>query len=340
MSCHRDVERGTSRGPSPWRSSAATSCASRAPTLPGLRVRWPEERRSAVAGHPCACAAPCPAPPARLAPAATCASWLPTQVGASCLCVAPRAPVCGPDIPFTAVDDADAELEKRLAALGKGTRDWKDVRSEREGKAKGGESTVKASSSAPVDDASWAGETVFFEGPPSRGDLAVNVLLGVTLLWLARPLASPVGLPPCLWLPPSPPPHHPLTLFHASLNAAAVAGSSGEGAVGVLQGHRQAGVGEEHLPLCLCDFPSVLWTLPPGGQLVWRADTVHARHVSHSRGGVRFLFADEGSASHRAGCRPLGAFCWRANVAHGAVDRCREAVCTGRPLTRTCVRTG
>ena len=296
-------QRHHSRVPSPWRS-AATSCASRASTLLGLRVRWPEERRSAAAGHPCACAAPCPAPPARLAPAATCASWLPTQVGASCLCVAPRAPVCGPDIPFTAVDDADAELEKRLAALGKGTRDWKDVRSEREGKAKGGESTVKASSSAPVDDASWAGETVFFEGPPSRGDLAVNVLLGVTLLWLARPLASPVGLPPCLWLPPSPPPHHPLTLFHASLNAAAVAGSSGEGAVGVLQGHRQAGVGEEHL--AIRRFADAAWAY--SGPTLGSVLTRHLTPAVHcSRGGVRVILADEGSAGHRARCWPLGA---------------------------------
>jgi hypothetical protein len=110
-------------------------------------------------------------------------------------------------------EDADAELEKRLAAF-KGTRDWKDVRSEREGKAKGGESGEKAApSSAPLDEASWAGETVFFEGPPSRGDLAVNVLLGVTLLWLARPGAGPVGRPPGLVagpLPPTHPPTHPL----------------------------------------------------------------------------------------------------------------------------------
>ena len=107
-------------------------------------------------------------------------------------------------------EDADAELEKRLAAF-KGTRDWKDVRSEREGKAKSGEAGEKASSIAPVDEASWAGETVFYEGPPSRGDLAVNVLLGVTLLWLARLppgcgcFRPPGSLPSCLWLPASPP---------------------------------------------------------------------------------------------------------------------------------------
>ena len=34
--------------------------------------------------------------------------------------------------------------------------------------------------------ADWGEEVVFYEGPPSRGDLAVNVLLGVTLLWLVR----------------------------------------------------------------------------------------------------------------------------------------------------------
>jgi len=32
----------------------------------------------------------------------------------------------------------------------------------------------------------WGTEEVFYEGPPSRGDLLVNVLLGFTLLWLVR----------------------------------------------------------------------------------------------------------------------------------------------------------
>ncbi len=82
--------------------------------------------------------------------------------------------------------DADAELEARLAAF-KGTKNWKDVRAEREGGAEAGAPATPATPAAPVD---WGTETVFFEGPPSRGDLAVNVLLGFTLLWLAR---APLG---------------------------------------------------------------------------------------------------------------------------------------------------
>jgi len=36
----------------------------------------------------------------------------------------------------------------------------------------------------------WEGETVFFEGPPSRGDLATNVALGVSILWLPLTIAA------------------------------------------------------------------------------------------------------------------------------------------------------
>jgi len=36
----------------------------------------------------------------------------------------------------------------------------------------------------------WEGETVFFEGPPSRGDLATNVALAITVLWIPLTLAA------------------------------------------------------------------------------------------------------------------------------------------------------
>merc|ERR1719313_1469505 len=36
----------------------------------------------------------------------------------------------------------------------------------------------------------YTGETVFYEGKPSAGDLAVNVALGATLLWLPLSIAA------------------------------------------------------------------------------------------------------------------------------------------------------
>ena len=109
---------------------------------------------------------------------------LPTTLVVS-LCFALTSPSC---LPFASPEDADAELEKRLAAF-KGTRDWKDVRAEREKPKSGAEASAPGSTpsaSAPVSAETWSGETVFYEGPPSRGDLAVNLLLGTTLLWLVR----------------------------------------------------------------------------------------------------------------------------------------------------------
>lgn len=83
--------------------------------------------------------------------------------------------------------DAEAELEARLAALKGGS--YQQKRADRSAKATAaGEATsssAAAAASAPQD---WGTEVVYYEGPPSRGDLAVNVLLGFTLLWLARPL--------------------------------------------------------------------------------------------------------------------------------------------------------
>ena len=41
---------------------------------------------------------------------------------------------------------------------------------------------------APVYD--YTGETVFYEGTPHRGDLAINVALGTTLVWLPLTFAA------------------------------------------------------------------------------------------------------------------------------------------------------
>lgn len=39
-------------------------------------------------------------------------------------------------------------------------------------------------------DVEYSGETIFYEGSPHSGDLAVNLLLGVTILWLPLTFAS------------------------------------------------------------------------------------------------------------------------------------------------------
>ena len=48
----------------------------------------------------------------------------------------------------------------------------------------------KDKKSEPVTILDYADEKVFFDGAPSRGDLAVNILLGATLLWLPLTFAS------------------------------------------------------------------------------------------------------------------------------------------------------
>ncbi|QDZ20287.1 hypothetical protein A3770_04p28050 [Chloropicon primus] len=74
----------------------------------------------------------------------------------------------------------DADFEDRLAKLraAKGTK----------GRGQGGtKSKVKETGSKAYD---YTGETVFYEGRPSAGDLAVNVALGATLLWLPLSIAA------------------------------------------------------------------------------------------------------------------------------------------------------
>lgn len=98
-----------------------------------------------------------------------------------------------------AEEDPDAALEARLAAF-KGARSWKQEQDEK--------ASSKAASAARAADkpppaaqppaldigakpvVDWGSETVFFDAPPSRGDLVVNVLLGATLLWLPLSIAA------------------------------------------------------------------------------------------------------------------------------------------------------
>ena len=80
-------------------------------------------------------------------------------------------------------DASDDDFEDRLAKLraAKGTKG----RGQGGAKAKTGEGAKKAKK---VYD--YSEEEVFFEGRPSVGDLAVNVALGATLLWLPLSIAS------------------------------------------------------------------------------------------------------------------------------------------------------
>ena len=87
----------------------------------------------------------------------------------------------------------DTGFEARLAKLkdvkgetGRG-RGVKAERKEAEKKAGALRVPGAAAKAAPVD---YSGEKVYYEGPPSVGDLATNVALGFTVLWLPLTLAS------------------------------------------------------------------------------------------------------------------------------------------------------
>eukprot|EP00873_Tetraselmis_striata_P000185 jgi/Tetstr1/420449/TSEL_011562.t1 len=84
-------------------------------------------------------------------------------------------------------DEDDAEFEARLAQLktAKGqTPMGQGKKSEKKVKAKGPDAVYTPKTY------DFTGETVYYEGPPSRGDLAVNILLGTTLLWLPLTFAA------------------------------------------------------------------------------------------------------------------------------------------------------
>lgn len=83
-----------------------------------------------------------------------------------------------------AVDEGseDADFEDRLAKLraAKGTK----------GRGQGGTKAKATEAGKPKKVYDYTGETVFYEGKPSAGDLAVNVALGATLLWLPLSFAA------------------------------------------------------------------------------------------------------------------------------------------------------
>lgn len=88
---------------------------------------------------------------------------------------AAAAPAAEPD------DDADAALEARLARI-------RSAGASRKRKEATASSTSVSTEPETVLD--FRDEKVFFEGPPSRGDLAVNIALGATLLWLPLTFAA------------------------------------------------------------------------------------------------------------------------------------------------------
>ncbi|KAG2488074.1 hypothetical protein HYH03_013377 [Edaphochlamys debaryana] len=90
-------------------------------------------------------------------------------------------------------DDADAELEKRLAKLreAKGATPYgQGVKAQAAAppKAEKPEPKKKASVEKVVYD--FTDEKPYYEGPPHRGDLAINLALGTTLFWLPLTIAS------------------------------------------------------------------------------------------------------------------------------------------------------
>jgi len=78
--------------------------------------------------------------------------------------------------------DDDVDFEERLAKLraAKGTK----------GRGQGGKKAQMAKENSPKKVYDYTGETVFFESRPSAGDLAVNIALGATLLWLPLTFAA------------------------------------------------------------------------------------------------------------------------------------------------------
>jgi hypothetical protein len=81
----------------------------------------------------------------------------------------------------------DAEFEKRLAGIkkAKGATPYGESRKESQKPEQSKPSTAKGTK-----EYDFAGETLHFEGAPHRGDLAFNVVLGATLLWLPLTAAA------------------------------------------------------------------------------------------------------------------------------------------------------
>jgi len=94
-----------------------------------------------------------------------------------------------------AAEDPDAELEKRLESLRK-VKGATPYGQGANAKRKQPETAAPAKSSAgsksgtPQVTYDYSSEELHWEGPPHRGDLALNMALGVTLLWLPLTAAA------------------------------------------------------------------------------------------------------------------------------------------------------
>jgi hypothetical protein len=84
---------------------------------------------------------------------------------------------------YTCVDD-DEDFEARLAALKKAKGETPSGAGAKKGKEVSGSDKPKI----PVRD--YSDETLYFESGPHMGDLAVNVALGTTLVWLPLSIAA------------------------------------------------------------------------------------------------------------------------------------------------------
>ncbi|KXZ43400.1 hypothetical protein GPECTOR_91g554 [Gonium pectorale] len=103
------------------------------------------------------------------------------------------APVRGrqPVVVRAAAEDEDAELEKRLAKLRQAKGATPYGQGTKAAPAKAAEEPApapKKKKEKVVYD--YSDEVLHYEGPPHRGDLAVNMLLGTTLFWLPLTAAA------------------------------------------------------------------------------------------------------------------------------------------------------
>ena len=85
--------------------------------------------------------------------------------------------------------DEDDDFEARLAALKKAKGETPYGTGVKKGNAEGGSTAEVAKSVVP--DRDWGeDETVYFESGPHMGDVAVNLALGTTLVWLPLSIAA------------------------------------------------------------------------------------------------------------------------------------------------------
>lgn len=90
-------------------------------------------------------------------------------------------------------NDDDDKFEERIAALqGKRASKQRPASQGAAARVPGGDISAPASkpSPTPAVPKDWGKEEVFLDSPPHRGDLASNIALGATLLWLPLTAAA------------------------------------------------------------------------------------------------------------------------------------------------------